>query len=61
MSYTEDSIVEQSAISIFHKMQWQNLNVYKEDFGENGTLGRLNRSEVVLRPRLLYADRKSVV
>lgn len=58
MSYTEDSIVEQSALSIFHEMQWQNLNVYKEDFGENGTLGRFNRSEVVLRPRLLHALEK---
>lgn len=58
MSYTEDSIVEQSALSIFQEMQWQNLNVYKEDFGENGTLGRLNRSEVVLRPRLLHALEK---
>ncbi|ADR35423.1 type I site-specific deoxyribonuclease, HsdR family (plasmid) [Sulfuricurvum kujiense DSM 16994] len=58
MSYTEDSIVEQSALSIFQEMQWQNLNVYKEDFGENGTLGRFNRSEVVLRPRLLHALEK---
>jgi len=58
MSYTEDSIVEQSALSIFQEMQWQNLNVYKEDFGDNGTLGRTNRSEVVLRPRLIHALEK---
>ena len=58
MSYTEDSIVEQSAIEIFHRMEWPSINVFKEEFGENGTLGRQNRSEVVLRPRLIRALEK---
>jgi type I restriction enzyme R subunit len=58
MSYTEDLIVEQSAIEIFHQMEWPSINVFKEEFGENGTLGRQNRSEVVLRPRLIRSLEK---
>jgi type I restriction enzyme R subunit len=48
MTYTEDSYVEQPAINLFSSIGWQTLNCYSESFGAEGTLGRENRSEVIL-------------
>jgi type I restriction enzyme R subunit len=48
MTYTEDSYVEQPAISLFLSIGWQTLDCYSESFGAEGTLGRENRSEVIL-------------
>jgi type I restriction enzyme R subunit len=48
MTYTEDALVEQPAINLFSKIGWQTLDCYAETFGEDGLLGRDNRSEVIL-------------
>jgi type I restriction enzyme R subunit len=48
MTYTEDSYVEQPAINLFSSIGWKTLDCYSESFGAEGTLGRENRSEVIL-------------
>lgn len=48
MTYTEDELIEQPAINLFSDIGWQTLDCYSEVFGEEGTLGRDNRSEVIL-------------
>jgi len=55
MTYTEDSYVEQPAINLFSDIGWQTLDCYSETFGEDGLLGRENRSEVVLTRELREA------
>lgn len=50
--YTEDALVEQPAIALFGELGWQTVNAFQETFGDNGTLGRENRAEVVLVARL---------
>jgi len=48
MTYTEDKLVEQPAINLFADIGWETLDCFSEVFGEDGTLGRENRSEVIL-------------
>ena len=48
MTYTEDELIEKPAINLFSDIGWQTLDCYSEVFGEEGTLGRDNRSEVIL-------------
>ena len=48
MTYTEDELIEQPAINLFSDIGWQTLDCYSEVFGNEGTLGRDNRSEVIL-------------
>ena len=48
MTYTEDELIEQPTINLFSDIGWQTLDCYSEVFGEEGTLGRDNRSEVIL-------------
>lgn len=54
--YTEDNGVEQPAIDLFNKeLDYDYLNCYDEKFNDNttqGTLGRNNKSEVVLTSKL---------
>jgi len=50
--YSEDSLIEQPAIELFHELGWETANFFYEKFGENGTLGRETSSEVVLILRL---------
>jgi type I restriction enzyme R subunit len=53
--YSEDIQVEQPAIELFRELGWQTENAYDEILasdGDEGTLGRVTRDEVVLRPRL---------
>lgn len=49
--YSEDKLIEQTAIDLFfHQLGWDTLLAYnKESFGENGTLGRTDKKEVVFR------------
>ncbi|MBA9078256.1 type I restriction endonuclease subunit R [Rufibacter quisquiliarum] len=49
--YSEDNLIEQTAIDLFfHKLGWDTLLAFnKESFGEESTLGRLNKKEVVLK------------
>ncbi|MCK4864676.1 MAG: type I restriction endonuclease subunit R [Gammaproteobacteria bacterium] len=48
MTYTEDELIEQPAINLFFTIGWQTIDCFSEVFGEKGTLGRDNRSEVIL-------------
>ena len=52
---TEDQLVEQPAIALFQDLGWNHINAYHETLGENGTLGRDNKSEVILVRRLRSA------
>jgi type I restriction enzyme, R subunit len=54
--YSENTLVEQSAIALFEKMGWQTADCYHE-FDKTGIsiLGRENKSEVVLASRLMLA------
>jgi len=54
-SYTEDSFVEQPAIKLFKSLDWQTLNCWGETFGEESSLGRENRGDVILQNRLYPA------
>jgi type I restriction enzyme R subunit len=53
--YSEDNLIEQTAIDIFfNQLGWDTLLAYnKESFGEESTLGRLNKKEVVIRRILI--------
>jgi type I restriction enzyme R subunit len=55
--YTEETLVEKPAAALLDELGWATVNAFHEDFGEEGTLGRETRSEVVLRPRLRSALR----
>ena len=55
--YSEDELVEQSAIDVFTKdLRYEHLNCYEEKFPE--TLGRETKSNVVLVNRLTAAIEK---
>ena len=53
--YSEDNLIEQTAISLFQdQLNWDTLLAYNaETFGDNGTLGRTDKREVVLKKVLL--------
>lgn len=53
--YSEDNLIEQTAIDLFHsRLGWDTAVAYnKETFGEGSTLGRLNKSEVILKRKFL--------
>jgi type I restriction enzyme, R subunit len=54
--YSEEQLVEQPAIELLAKLGWATASGLEETFAEGGgSLGRCNRSEVVLRPRLRSA------
>ena len=58
--YSEDKLVEAAAQQVLEEMGWRVVTAWhKETFGPTGLLGRDDKSEVVLKVRLL--DRKSVV
>ena len=56
--YSEDQLVEQPAIKLFEELGWDTVNAYSEVMGPDGTLGRDNKSEVFLLPRLRAALEK---
>jgi len=55
LDYTEDSLVEHPAISLFAELGWEKANCYHEKFGDQGDLGRETPNEVLLHSRLAYA------
>ena len=58
-AYSEDALVEQPAIELLRDgLKWDHVCAYEETHGEDGLLGRENRSEVVLRSHLLTALNK---
>ncbi len=64
-AYSEDTLIEQTAISIFKDLKWETANVLQgERFGAGGTLGRASEADVFLlavspkpknQSRLLYS------
>lgn len=54
-SYSESSLIEQSAIEIFESLGYEHINCYNETLGPGGTPGRDNTGEVVLVQRLRSA------
>ncbi len=53
--YTEDALIEQPTISLFAELGYETIRAYDEVMGEHGTLGRADRIQVVLIPRLRAA------
>jgi type I restriction enzyme R subunit len=53
--YSEDNLIEQTAMELFFtRLGWDTAIAYnKETFGEDSTLGRLSKKEVVLKRRFL--------
>ncbi|MCW7498456.1 type I restriction endonuclease subunit R [Leptospira levettii] len=48
--YSEDVLIEQTAISLFLKLGWETTIAYNsETFGQNGSLGRENKKDVLLK------------
>ncbi len=57
-AYSEDTLIEQTAIAIFKDLNWQTANVYRgERFGAGGTLGRVSESDTLLQERFFRAVR----
>ena len=54
--YSEDNLVEQAAQDVLEELGWQvETSWTKETFGEEGLLGREDKSEVILKRYLLQA------
>ena len=53
--YSEDQLVEQTAIDLLAEMGWETLDCYDEFDQRSSPLGRENRGEVVLTARLRAA------
>jgi type I restriction enzyme R subunit len=53
--YTEDTLVEKPTIELFKSLDYTHQYCYDEQFGENGTLGRETKSEVILTEKLKQA------
>jgi len=52
--YNEDNLVEQATVDILENLGWYTDTAWhNEIFGESGTLGRENKSEVILKKYLL--------
>lgn len=57
--YNEDNLIEQATADILRGLGWQVETAWhKETFGGNGTLGRENKSEIILSKYLLPALQK---
>ncbi|GAB6061169.1 HsdR family type I site-specific deoxyribonuclease [Desulfonatronum parangueonense] len=55
MDYTEDTLVEKPAIALLDELGWTPFNAYHEFDGGLSSLGRENKSEVLLKSRLREA------
>ncbi|HET54431.1 MAG TPA: hypothetical protein ENN33_04360, partial [Ignavibacteria bacterium] len=56
--YTEDILIEQPAIEVFKSLDYSHKNCFDETFGTDSTLGRDNKSQVVLISKLFPVLRK---
>lgn len=57
--YSEDGLIEQATQDVLEELGWQVVTAWqKETFGENGLLGRDNKSEVILTRYVLQALEK---
>ncbi|WP_152555097.1 HsdR family type I site-specific deoxyribonuclease [Desulfonatronum thiodismutans] len=55
MDYTEDTLVEKPAIALLEELGWTPFNAFHEFDGGLSSLGRENKSEVILKSRLREA------
>ncbi len=55
IDFSENTLVEQPAISLFGELKYETANCYHETFGQAGTLGRQTTADVILVPRLRAA------
>jgi type I restriction enzyme, R subunit len=53
--YTEDTLVEKPTVDLFKSLGYTHQYCYDEKFGENATLGRETKSEVILTDKLKQA------
>src|SRR5438552_12020446 len=51
-SYTEELLIEAPAVELFRELGWQTISALDEVLGENGTLARETKAELVLLARL---------
>ncbi len=57
--YSEDALIEQATEDVLKELGWAVLTAWtKESFGENGLLGRDNKSEVILKRYVIQALEK---
>jgi len=57
--YSEDNLIENATHDALQQLGWEVAYAWtKETFGENGLLGRENKSEVILRKHLLSSLKK---
>jgi type I restriction enzyme R subunit len=57
--YSEDNLIENATQDVLEHLGWEMAYAWtKETFGENGLLGRENKSEVILRRYLLSSLKK---
>ncbi|MEN8846438.1 MAG: type I restriction endonuclease subunit R [Candidatus Arcticimaribacter sp.] len=57
--YSEDGLIEQATQDVLEELGWQVVTAWqKESFGEDGLLGRDNKSEVILSRYLMQALEK---
>src|SRR4030043_1009596 len=57
-SYSEQELIERPAIELLKKLGWDHINTLYETLGPSGTLGRDNRSEIILQSRLRIAFKR---
>ena len=55
--YSEDQLVEQTAIALLAGMDWETLDCYNEFDQGSSPLGRENRGEVVLTKKVTHCPR----
>ncbi len=53
-----EDMVEEAAKEVLAELDWEVIDCYEEVFGEGGTIGRDDQSEVILIPRLKEALKK---
>jgi type I restriction enzyme R subunit len=58
-AYTEEHLVEQPAIGLFAQLGWQTVSALEETFGQDGTLQRETKGDVILTARLRAALTKA--
>ena len=57
--YNEDNLVEQAAADILNEIGWETKRAWKhENFGANGTFGRIDKSETILKKFFLPVIKK---
>lgn len=55
--FSEDTLVEQTAMRLLGQLGWRTVDAMQEDFGPDSLLGRESRREVILERELMHALR----